>query len=369
MKPYILTILLFATFWTFAQQEAVTPDGKKVILNADGTWTATTEADHNIASHLELPKAKPNDVIINHTGYTVSYNTTANIANWVAYDLTAEETVPVVKRNDHFIPDPLLKYTSATISDYKGTGYDRGHLAPAADMCYSYQAMVESFYLTNISPQNPSFNRGIWEKLEKQVRTWAVEDTKVYVVTGTIISKSDPVIGITRITVPHSFYKVVLDYTEPNIKGIAFIIPNEASKEPLQYFAVTIDSVEKVTGVDFFYQIPVVEQKVFESSVDLKKWSWTSTLTAGNKEKSGTSVQCQGTTKAGALCKNKTLNPNGFCHLHQSQVPGAAKPETINSSTTKRSVTVRCSTTTKKGSQCSRMTFSPNGRCWQHGGD
>jgi endonuclease G len=128
--------------------------------------------------------------------------------------------------------------------------------------------------------------------------------------------------------------------------------------------------VERVTSIDFFYQIPVAEQKEVESSVDLMKWSWTSTSTAGDKEKSGTSVQCKGTTKAGAQCKNKTLNPNGFCHLHQGQVPSAVQQDnTVKSITSKRSVTVRCSATTKNGSQCSRMTYSPNGKCWQHGGD
>ena len=322
-------------------------------------------------AHLELPKSKSQDQTITHTGYTLSYNKTYHIANWVAYELTAEETQAVVKRNNHFIPDPLLSSVSASNSDYKNSGYDRGHLAPAADMEYSYQTMVESFYLSNMSPQNPSFNRGIWSKLEKQVRQWAVDDGAVYVVTGTVLAKGLPTIGYDRITVPRYFYKVILDYTEPEIKSIGFIMPNEGSQEPLQHYAVTIDSVERFSGTDFFYQLPDDQEKIIESTIDLSKWSWTATSTSSSKKEGGSqSAQCKGMTKAGAQCKNKTTNENGYCYAHQSQVGGGQEPSnTIQPQSTKRTTSVRCSATTKKGTQCSRMTYSPNGKCWQHGGD
>ncbi len=319
------------------------------------------------ATHLELPKAKPHDQIITHTGYTLSYNSSYHIANWVAYELTAEETTPVVKRNNQFIPDPLLSSGSASNADYKGSGFDRGHLAPAADMEYSYQTMVESFYLSNMSPQEPSFNRGIWAKLEKQVRQWAIDDKAIYVVTGTVLTKGLPTIGYGKIAVPRYFYKVILDYTEPHIKGIGFIMPNQGSQEPLQHFAVTIDSVEKVTGTDFFYQLPANQEKIIESTIDLSKWSWTATNTHSSKEGTSQSVQCKGMTKAGNQCKNMTLNPNGYCHVHQSQAT-EVEPQNKNSSE-RRTVSVRCSAITKKGTQCTRMTYSPNGKCWQHGGD
>ena len=161
-------------------------------------------------------------------------------------------------------------------------------------MCFSDQTMEESFYLSNMSPQEPSFNRGIWAKLEGQVRQWAIDDKAVYVVTGTVLTKGLPTIGSDRITVPRYFYKVILDYTEPEIKGIGFIMPNEGSQEPLQHFAVTIDSVEKVTGTDFFYQLPDDQESVIESTIDLSKWSWTATKTSTSKEGGSQSVQCKG---------------------------------------------------------------------------
>jgi endonuclease G len=370
---FLLLIISVTTLFSFSQQEAATSEGKKVMLYPDGTWKTASESPvqkKSTLTHPELPKAKPSDLIINHTAITVSYNTTYNIANWVAYELTAEETVPLVKRIDNFIPDPLLKSASASIEDYKGSGYDRGHLAPAADMCFSYQTMAESFYLSNITPQNPSFNRGIWAKLEKQVRHWAIDNKAVYVVTGTVLSKGDFTIGSNKITVPRYHYKVILDYNDPDIKGIGFILPNSGSQESLQHFAVTIDSVEKVTGVDFFYQLPDNQQRDFEGNLDISLWSWTSTSSSSGEEKATASVQCEGKTKAGAHCKNKTLNSNGFCHLHQGQISATDSQLSPNKTTPKkRSSSVRCSATTKKGTQCSRRTLSNNGRCWQHGGD
>jgi endonuclease G len=281
-KFIILPFFLLLFVFSFAQQEATTTDGKKILIYPDGTWKParieTVSEIHPVSiANLELPRPNPNGQIIMHTGYTLSYNPDFRIANWVAYELTAEETVSVVKRNDKFIPDPLLSSGTVSNADYKGSGYDRGHLAPSADMCYSYQTMAESFYLSNMAPQNPGFNRGIWSKLEAQVRQWAVDDKAVYVITGTVLTKGLPTIGNNRITVPAYFYKVILDYTEPDIKGIGFIMPNQGSQEPLQHFAVTIDSVESVTGTDFFYQLPDEQEKIIESTVDLSKWSWTAT--------------------------------------------------------------------------------------------
>ena len=134
-----------------------------------------------------------------------------------------------------------------------------------------------------MSPQVPDFNRGIWKNLEERVREWAIDDKAVYVVTGTVLTKGLPAIGHNRITVPAYFYKVILDNTEPDIKGIGFIMPNQGSQEPLQHYAVTIDSVEKLTGTDFFYQLPDDQQKVIESAIDLSKWSWKTTKTHSSK--------------------------------------------------------------------------------------
>jgi len=135
---------------------------------------------NGLFAQLELPKYDADDTIIRHRGYTLSYNSKFKQANWVAYLLTREETVKRFQRGEFFAPDPLLPGTDFSI-DYQKSGYDRGHLAPAADMGYSMETMVQSFFYSNMSPQLPRFNRGVWKKLEMQVRNWAVEYDSLYV--------------------------------------------------------------------------------------------------------------------------------------------------------------------------------------------
>ena len=162
---------------------------------------------------LEIPKTNSKDKIITHTGYSLLYNETHEQANWIAYDLTAEETNKLFERTDKFISDPKVKTGTASDKDYKGSGYDRGHLAPASDMGWSTTAMAESFYYSNMSPQTPSFNRGIWKKLEELVRTCAIENNTIYVVTGPVLTNGLQTIGPNKVSVPNYYYKVVLDYS------------------------------------------------------------------------------------------------------------------------------------------------------------
>ena len=127
--------------------------------------------------------------------------------------------------------------------------------------------------MSNMSPQKPGFNRGIWKKLEGSVRNWAVDNGEIYIVTGPILTGSYPTIGYNKVSVPSYYYKVILDYREPDIKGIGFILPNEKSSSSLQSFAVTIDEVERRTGIDFYYSLPDDIEEQIESIVDISKWS------------------------------------------------------------------------------------------------
>jgi len=191
-----------------------------------------------------------------------------------------------------------------------------------------------------MSPQDASFNRGIWKKLEGLVRNWAVENNVLYLVTGPVLKDGLPTIGNNKVSVPKYFYKVILDYSKPDIKGIGFILPNAGSTEPIESFAVSIDSVESITGIDFFPLLPDDEEQLIEKTLSLKSWTWSVTIANETNEKVSTSVQCKGIAKStGQRCKNKTLNENGYCHLHQDQEPGAVNaikksttPKTTNSS-------------------------------------
>ena len=168
----------------------------------------------------------------------------------------------------------MVKSETACNADYLHSGYDKGHLAPAADMGWSATAMKESFYFSNMSPQDPSFNRGIWKRLEELVRDWAIQNNTIYIVTGPLLSTGLPTIGANKVSIPKFYYKVILDYTEPEIKSIAFIMPNAGSKDNLQRYAVSIDNVEKATGIDFFPSLPDEQENKIEKELCVACWQW-----------------------------------------------------------------------------------------------
>ena len=223
---------------------------------------------------LEIPSGGKGE-IIEHTGYTLSYREEYEVPEWVAYELTREEvTTLAVERKDNFREDKAVGTGSATLQDYKKSGYDRGHMAPAADFRWSAEAMDDTFYLSNMCPQTHAFNAGIWSDLESAIRSMAYEDGSIYVVTGPVLTDGPyDTIGENKVAVPSYFYKVVLDYSEPTIKAIGFILPHENSKNPLSYFAVTVDEVEERTGLDFFPLLSDNTEEKLESSLDTSLWA------------------------------------------------------------------------------------------------
>ena len=215
------------------------------------------------------------DTIIDRPGYALGYIEAHEQAAWVIYKLTAEELrTKVASRSDDFRADPDVPTGSATPSDYKNSGFDRGHMAPAADMAYSAQTMSDSFCMSNICPQRPECNRIIWKNLENQVRKFALTEQDVYIVTGPILPKTPSLtIGANRVSIPDAFYKIIYDRTPPQ-KMLAFIVPNAGSSAPLQSFVVTVDMVEAETGLDFFPLLSQPLQEQLESSIDINAWNW-----------------------------------------------------------------------------------------------
>ena len=231
----------------------------------------STEGSDNLAFGIPGPA----DSIIDREGYALGYIEYHEQPAWVIYHMTKEEaTTKAASRDDNFRPDPEIPTGSATLADYRGFGYDRGHLAPAADMAFSVRTMDESFYMSNMSPQVPDFNRGIWKDLEAQVRSFAISEGDIYVVTGPILPKTKKeVIGPNEVTVPDRYYKIVWDRTPPE-KMIGFILPNAGSTKSLQSFTVTVDEVEAETGLDFFSKIPQPQQEQLESTISVQDWEW-----------------------------------------------------------------------------------------------
>lgn len=229
-------------------------------------------AASGFSQSLEIPF--PEGDVYSYKGFTLQYNEKYEQADWVAYELTAEEVKGKIRRSNRFRSDPRIETGSSSLKDYRKSGYARGHLAPAADMKWSEQAMDESFYMSNMSPQNAQFNSGIWKNLEELARKWALDNEKILVATGPVITGNYKVIGDNQVAVPAYFYKVIMDITGPSLKGIGFIIPNEDISAPLSSFAVSIDDVEMVTGLDFFYLVNPETQEILESSFAPDSWEW-----------------------------------------------------------------------------------------------
>ena len=216
-----------------------------------------------------MPAVGSNDQLVRRVGYTLKYVEKYELPAWVAYILQQDQIEGKEERENRFMPDPAVRSRTAVSADYTRSGYDRGHMAPAADFKNSYQVMKETFYMSNICPQEPQFNRGIWLDLEKMVRAWAYKYKKIYVVTGPVLEPGLPTIGrLNKVAVPKQFYKVVLYINPPYVKGIAFLMNNEPSNAPLTKFVVSIDQVERLTGVDFFPRLPdTIEDKVEAKSM------------------------------------------------------------------------------------------------------
>ena len=284
--------------------------------------------DNSHVSGLEIPSYNKKIPIIFHLGYAFQYAENHEQAYWVAYKLTKKETEKAYSRTDNFIPDPFVKTGTAEQADYSGSGFDRGHLAPAADMGWSKQAMEESFYFSNMSPQDPSFNRGIWKRLEEQVRSWAIVYDSVYVVTGPVLQEGLPTIGANKVSVPKYYYKVILDNTGKDKKAIGFLMENKAGKGELSAFAVSVDKIEAATGIDFFNKLPDYFESKVEKELCLTCWSWSITKPQNateeeedkdddNSKNTGVKNQCKGVTKAGTRCKRSCSEGSSYCYQHQ----------------------------------------------------
>lgn len=225
---------------------------------------------------LPAPLKSMPEQILHRKGYTVSYNKDLKIPNWVAWELSPEKLIERESRTDKFLPDPDLPEDEAvTTNDYKGAGMDRGHMCPAGDNRWHWKAMQESFYMTNICPQDHNLNRGDWKELEEACRKWAQAEGKIYIVCGPILYKQKHrTIGKQhRVTVPEAFFKVILCTTSTPPKAIGFIYKNASGNHPLDSYVNSVDEVERITGIDFFPALPDdVEDKV-EASYNLSLWT------------------------------------------------------------------------------------------------
>lgn len=213
---------------------------------------------------------------VSHTYFNLCYGENDEQAVWVSYMLTRimVETNNC-QRTDNFKADAAVSTGSATPADYKSSGFDRGHLCPAADMNFNCTAMKESFLMSNMSPQTPSFNRGIWSRLEDLMRQWAVLYDTIYIATAGILNQ--PClghIGANNVSIPAAYYKYIYRNTAKGSTCIAFVLPNEGSQQALFEFVIPTDSLEALSGIDFMPCLPSEEQDDIERSKNLNMWEF-----------------------------------------------------------------------------------------------
>lgn len=234
--------------------------------------------------NIEIPRfIKPKaEQRIEHLAYTVSYHPTWHIPNWVAYTLESHEVSDEFARTNKFLPDPQVHGTAVVTSDYTGSGYDRGHMAPAADMRWSEQAMRESFYMTNMCPQNHNNNAGDWKDLEELVRDLAVKYGAIHICCGPIVTDTTITIGKNcRIVVPQAFFKVLLrqktnqttSSPQDSWAAIGFVMQNKAANKPLMTYMLSVDEVEEMTGIDFFPNLPDSIETAIEADFNVADWT------------------------------------------------------------------------------------------------
>lgn len=266
--PTLLIVLAAVIAWTYFSTEGKNKE------NESDTRTAVSPGGRDYGDLMAVKTAEGvTEVLKKYKGMDLSFNPQCHIPNWVSWELTSDETSGEVTRSNKFSADPDIE-GSAETWDYSYSGYDRGHMAPAGDMRWDSDAMEQTFYMTNICPQVKTLNAGTWKNLEEKCRQWAEIDSAIYIVCGPVI-KGKPIeyIGDSRVYVPREFFKVIISPYATPARGIGFIMPNGKVKGGMQACAVTIDSVEALTGHDFFASLPDDVESDMESQCDFHFWS------------------------------------------------------------------------------------------------
>jgi endonuclease G, mitochondrial len=281
----LVSILLCAALFIVLQRKGTVPADSAPVNRADPVM---------LPAGLEIPRCSgtrqppETDHEIRHmAAYTLCYRESYEEAEWSAYELTVGELIKDTVRSNDFRPDPGISTGSASLSDYRGSGYDRGHLTPAADMAFNKTAMSESFYLSNMVPQTAGCNRGIWKELEEFVRTETPHTGRIYVISGPVLEHPAAAyksIGKNNVAVPEYLYKVLLapryadetDAATPDdaagIMAVGFIIPNRDCTGSIWDYAVTVDTVEARTGLDFYSLLDDAAENEAEQSFSRNAW-------------------------------------------------------------------------------------------------
>jgi endonuclease G, mitochondrial len=271
-RVFLKLVLCFLFLASSCKENEKSPEVEKQNLTVETNEGAGNESAADISANFDFKPTSTTGVVINREGYSFSYSEEFEQSEWVAYILSESDFSNRNYDRPFFIEDPKVKSHSADWRNYKNSGYDKGHLCPAGDRKNSYKAFEETFFTSNISPQLHDFNDGVWNRLEQKVRYWSKKYDGIYVVTGGVLSENLKTIGREEVAVPNYFYKVLM--SKDGKRMIGFLVPHQDSNRPLYEFVVNVDTIEKMTGIDFFPKLPDSSETKMEKSEDYKSWSF-----------------------------------------------------------------------------------------------
>ena len=271
----ILLVISFAMH-SFSWQPELSKGSEEVIVQQEQNEEEVTSWTSMPESVIELctpaPQTKMSELVLRRTSYVVSYNKQTRCPNWVAWQLTADHTDGELKRMNNFHEDEDCPLPRATLQDYKGSGWSRGHMCPAGDNKWSYDAMYDSFSLVNVCPQDSKLNSGLWNSIEMDCRKWAKRYGEVYIVCGPVWMKGKhATIGENAVAVPEAFFKVVLCLAGKP-KAFGFIVRNTEGNKKRDMYYNSVDQVERITGFDFFPALPDDIENEVEAEANINDW-------------------------------------------------------------------------------------------------
>ncbi|WP_430968575.1 DNA/RNA non-specific endonuclease [Spongiimicrobium sp. 2-473A-2-J] len=258
----VLLLLCVVGFWLF--ENFYTPD----------TYSEPEEEGSRREIPEQLLPSSTTGVVVDHRHFSLSYHEDYEQAEWVAYLLKQTDLTDDDRKRPYFIEDSKVRSKSADWRNYRGSGYDRGHLCPAGDRRFSAYAYDETFYTSNISPQDNAFNAGVWNRLEQQARYWTRKYGTLFVATGGVLEKDLPSIGDEDVAVPRYYYKIIAKGNKENPKVVAFLLPHQETTAPLERFLVPVDSIERLTGIDFFAKLPDAMENRIEAKAEMTDWKF-----------------------------------------------------------------------------------------------
>lgn len=240
-----LILILFLFLSTKCYQQERKPDRVAIQDNKD------------LEELLKLiPQRKSADSLLVHNYLIISYSQSLKNPEWTIHKLKKDNILSNTNfRRKNFEADPKLNNNSANSWEFSGSGYERGHMVPAEDMDFDEKAMEETFYMTNVAPQLPQFNRGIWKKMENVVRKNAIHKSEITVITGSFFPEDSLTRIENGIAIPQKFYKVLFHKDSNNISAIAFVLPHEQSSGKISDYAMSIAEAEQKLNTIFFYKI------------------------------------------------------------------------------------------------------------------